>query len=478
MADPTDMTAAFAAAVAGRRADDTARERVEAMTAAYAAAVKARSAEREAASAAADAAAKYGVFARAVQAAEQRQRQFAAAVENGTYQRHAAVVVGLNRQYDLMAAKVANQARAADLASGAFARHAAAMAAVNRQAATLNQMEQTQALVAEKGRYGAFREMARPHLQTLGMVAGMGSAAAMGMVRSGFSGTAEGAAFSYQWERLNRQLAAIAIPVFEKIAKTVGQVALWFERLDGAQQNQIMKVGVVVVGLVTLAGVVKTATWALGALAGTARAAAAVMGASAVGSVAAGTAGAVAGGALAAGGAGGAAAAAGRGRAGGLLAAGSRLALPLAAAATAYEAATGGYYETLRGRGVSRVGSAFGAIGGGFMDLVSTPMKWAGLTDETYGEAFRRREGIGAGGAAAARRDVTPMGTALMEAGSTAQQIQEELLRATVARSTEREELTTTIAGLVGPVERIARIVEERGADDEGIRRLMRLAER
>jgi len=492
--DPADMTAAFAAAVAGRRA-------------------VADAAASSAAAAASAAAARYGEYAAAVEKAEQRHRQLSRAVDSGAYQRQLSAVTALNRQYDQMATKAANQVRAADLASGAFMRQAAAMAAVSRETARLNQLERAQTLVAERGRFGAFHEMARPHLQTLGMAAGVGAGATMGMVRSGFSGTAEWAAFSYQWERLNRQLAAIAIPVFERIGKVVGQVASWFEGLTGRQQDQIMKIGLLTVGLVSVAGMAKLAAAALFALTGTARAAALAFAAGsaggAVGAVgAAGTAGAAAaasgagrgrllfgGGvvagsvaselgfdttdaALLAGGAGAAFGAAKLGLSGGRVGIGAglktmartagRAYLPLGVGLSGMEAYS--MFEARRAAGESTLGAGARSLAHGAVDFASF-----GLIDlydrPGGGDAAKKAE-------EKRRRDVTPMGTGLLEAGGTAQLIQEKLLEATVRRMEDREELTTTIAGLVGPVERIARIVEERGGDDEGIRRLMRLAER
>ena len=483
--DPAAMNAAFAAAVAARQQADADRARVAAMTAAYAAAVQAAAAQRAATQAAADAVAKYGAYARAVEQADDRLRRLSRAAGDGTFQRQATAVTALNRQYDLLSSKLANQQRAADLASGAFQRHAAAVAAVNRESAALAQQEATAQMVAERGRFGAFREQARPHLQTLGGLAAAGVAVPMGMMRSGFGGTAEWAAFSYQWERLNRQLAAIAIPVFERIGSVVGRVAAYFESLSGAEQDQIMRVGVVAAGLVTFAGVLKVASIAAGAFAGTVRTAATVAGLGSLagaGGVGTAVATAAAGGGLlgrfgtaAAGLAPGAAlgaigAATGYGpevlgatalyggargvMAGrGLLAGAARTVAPVAAGMAVYEGATGGHYERLRGKGMSRFEAGLGALGGGLADVLtfggfSDYWKRKGEMPDPVKEAEKKR------------RDVTPMGTAIMEAGDTAQLIQEKLLEATIRREGEDVAFRETLLGLM---HRIVREAEERG---------------
>lgn len=418
------MNAAYAAAVAQRNQN-------AGMNAAYAAAVQAQSAARAAAGAATAAAAKYGQYAQAVAAAEQKQKNLAQALKDGTYARHAAALADISRQ----------------------------TAALARQAEALN-------LIYQRGRFGAFQALARPHLQTLGVAAGVGAAATMGMVRGGFSGTAEWQAFTYQWERLQRQLAAIAIPVFEKIGSVVGRVAGWFERLDGRQQDQLMKVGLLTVGVVALAGAVRMATVVLGAFAGVARAAATVMGASAAASTATAAGGAAAAGAAAVGGLA-ATGAAGAGR-GGLLALGKgalKLALPVALAAGVAEEATDkdGFYEMERRRGTSELGSAFAALGHTALNLV---------TFGYHAERLRERGELAAP-EKSPRRDVTPFGNSLLEAGGTAQLIQQELLRASVARREEAEGPggTAVVAGLL-------RDILERIGERDDIRALFRVAER
>ena len=501
--DPAAMNAAFAAAVAARQQADADRARVAAMTAAYAAAVQAAAAQRAATQAAADAVAKYGAYARAVEQADDRLRRLSRAAGDGTFQRQATAITALNRQYDLLSSRLANQQRAADLASGAFARHAAAVAAVNRESAALAQQEMAAQLVAERGQVGAFRQMARPHLQTLGGLAGTGYGRVMGLVQSGFQGTAELAALNYQWKRLGTQLAAVAIPAFEKIGQTVGRVAAWFEKLNGTQQDQILKGGLVVAGFFALAGVVRVTTAAVGAFAGVVNAATLALGA-----------------AVAAGG-GGAAVAAATAAGGGLAGRFAPAAVPLAVGAGlgmsgfgdeahmaigGYGAARGLYSAFREGKGLG--GLARGAAKGAFRAM---PWVSAGLSAyEAYDMYSARRDAgesrLGAGARSLAhglvdfasfglidlydkpkaataaaeaekkRRDPSFMGTGLLEAGDTAQLIQEKLLEATIRREGEDVAFRETLLGLM---HRIVREAEERGdAVPASILEVMRRHER
>lgn len=101
----------------------------------------------------------------------------------------------------------------------------------------------------------------------------------------------------------------------------------------------------------------------------------------------------------------------------------------IALANTAYEAATGGFYDRLRQRGNSWEISALGAIGGGLMDT---------FTGGSFGDHFRKANPLIAD--RFPRRDVTPLGAANEEAGAAHFRIQEELLKISAAKALEEEE--------------------------------------
>lgn len=220
------------------------------------------------------------------------------------------------RDYAVAAEKAADRNRklAITLRDGSFARHAAQMAQINREHEKLRRVAAVQQLVAERGRAGAAVEMARPHLGTLGRTAAVGygvAAATVGsMARSGFGGTVEGYRLEIAWQRLSRQIAAVFVPVMDRVSRVVEKTTLWFQRLNGSQQDAIMAVGLATAGVVAFGAAVKVAAVTLGALSGVVRAVGMVAGAAGL-STAAGAAGSAMG--AGAGAAGGTAATAGAG---------------------------------------------------------------------------------------------------------------------------------------------------------------------
>lgn len=398
-----------------------------------------------------------------------RNQQFAAGAASGAVQKQAAAVQQLNRQYDAMQAKARLQAQAADLASGAYARNARALADVRREQQALDQQARVTDLVAERGRFGAFKELARPHAQRLGGVTQQGVGFGLGLMRQGLSGTVEGFQLDRAWQRLARQVAAVAIPAIEMMSRGVNRVAGWFEKLSGKNQELLLQVGLVAVGFGMVSRVFGLVTTAGGALVGLLRAA------GMVGAAGAAAGGAAAGGGLLAAGAPAALAAAGGGGAaakllmGGGLAAGGvaagatgfgtealaaggllgatagvmgrtagssalkagargalRFAAPVAAGLSAYE----GYetYRDRRGRGESRLEAGAKAVAHGAVDFASFGM--LSLYD---------RDKKATDGAEKKRRDVTPLHVGELEAGGSAGLIQEEVLKAIVAREEERK---------------------------------------
>ncbi len=422
---------------------------------------------------------RYERYAEQLKLAEERTRSLAQAMGDGSYLQHTEQLSRLNREYDANLARLNNQARAADLASGAYMRHARAMAAVTRESDRLARQEKLQQLYAQHGRFGGGIRAMAPHMQTLGMVGGI-AAGALGVsaYRSGFQGTAEWMRFSNQWERLMRQFATIAIPVFKQIGDVVGEVAGFFESMSSEQQDFAMKIGLVVVGIGALASVVRLATVTGGALAGVFRVltgtgsalatrqvgTAAVMtatAASTVGGVGGAAAGAGAAGAprtpylgLAAVGlaghqmgyrnetiaAGMAAngiyragqAAWGGSRALGIAGSAARGAgkafWPLAAIMGTIDGIGDG--RTLSRSGWSNTGSVFGGIGSGLAKTVSFGM-WDPFDIEEKDKALAAKKAE----EEKKRRDLTGAGTGLLDAGGSAQAIQQRLLEKTALQN-------------------------------------------
>ncbi len=349
-----------------------------------------------------------------------------------------------------------NQTRAADLASGAFARHAAAMAKLNAETRKLDNRERLNALVAVHGKLGGIIRHNSAQLAILGRTAlavtGMGLAMGMGLVRSGLAGTQEGVRLEMSWMRLSRQLAAVAVPAIEMLSSVLQRVAGWFERLSGAQQNNIMRVGLFAAGVLTLAGAFRLLLPLAGAVRGILASIGLVGAAGAVsGAVAASAAGAsvaargLTGAAAmnAAGGLGGTAAAA---AGGGMLARAGSLALkaaiPAAVAVAAVEMSDdrkhkgetpGDYYRRLKTEGRSSAGAAFSVFG------KSLETSWRSIFGGK--EAFKDDE-------KEKRRDITPFGNSSEEAGGAHFRIQEELLKVEAAKSEEAKEMVEALKAL------------------------------
>jgi hypothetical protein len=73
--------------------------------------------------------------------------------------------------------------------------------------------------------------------------------ATMNFVRAGLAGTVEGNRMAFMWQQMSRQIAALFLPVIQKVTETIGHVVAWFHKLSGAQQDQIMKWGLMTVGV-------------------------------------------------------------------------------------------------------------------------------------------------------------------------------------------------------------------------------------
>lgn len=282
--------------------------------------------------------------------------------------------------------------------------------------------DQLKSLAAQAERLKTLRNV------TIGAYAGM-TGLAMGLVRSGLAGTVEGYRLEYAWTRLGRSLAAIALPAFERIADVIGDLAGWFEKLNGRQQDFIMKLGFVAIAaapaiaalrMLRLVGAAAAGAMALGS-------SALGMGGAAAGAASAGAGSAVGGAALAAGGA-----AAG----GGLLARGAGTAARLATrvvlpAAVAYEVASEAFdddsrYNKARKRGRSMVGAAWESVTGNIVGESS--LVGAAATSRMDSKSKEEEK---------KRRDPQAMGFAQQEAGGAHMRIQEMLLQVSVAKAEE-----------------------------------------
>ncbi len=93
-------------------------------------------------------------------------------------------------------------------------------------------------------------------LQNIGHFATLGFASITGIiggfVRQGLAGTVQGEQLSLAFERLSMQIAAVFLPIVEKVTGWIEKLVDWFRGLSGAQQDQIMR-WVVTVATVLLA---------------------------------------------------------------------------------------------------------------------------------------------------------------------------------------------------------------------------------
>src|SRR5688500_679476 len=62
------------------------------------------------------------------------------------------------------------------------------------------------------------------------------SAAVTGLAAAGMVGTVEGNNMAFAWQRLSREIASIALPVFEAITNVVRKLTTFLQSLSGAQQ--------------------------------------------------------------------------------------------------------------------------------------------------------------------------------------------------------------------------------------------------
>lgn len=220
------------------------------------------------------------------------------------------------------------------------------------------------------------------HARVLARVGVAAGSTAAGMAASGFRGTVEGNRMHLELQMISRELAGAFLPAIKAVTAGLQLFRKWLEKIGPQTQSLIALGGLAAGGL----GAVGLARRGIGGLIGGGLAAAG-----------AGAAGARRGlmPPLAFVGAGAAAfglgheavgIGAGIGAARGGLRGAAKLAAPLAVGAIATEAASGGYYDELRARGTNKLGSAIGAIGGGFMDFLSFGK---------YGEEFRKRRGTG-----------------------------------------------------------------------------------
>ncbi|VTT99004.1 unnamed protein product [Gemmataceae bacterium] len=153
-------------------------------------------------------------------------------------------------------------------------------------------------------------------------------------------------------------------------------------------------------------------------------------------------------------------------RGGGFLAslAGGPLIAALATAAMSVpETLDGGYYEELRKRGNNPVTSMLGAFGGGVMDTISHGTKALGITDKTYGEAFREKYPAAKEAHDAAmkkRTRVTPQGGGFQELGSGYDQIAEAFGKVYSAEdAANKDETAKKTAEMAARLESIEKMV-------------------
>lgn len=420
MADPGDMNTAFQAAVNQKAAN-------EANTAAFQAAVEAKKAAVEQAEALERLKQKYGEQATAIEKAR---------------------------------AATANLGRS--LRDGSAVRAARDMAQLTRQA------ERYRREVELTARYGRVGGLIARHEQKLGLAESAGRYASGG-VRSlynrGMSGTVEQGRRELETNLLGREVASIFKPVSDVTTDLTKRLRKFFEGLGEGGQTALMVGGLGAAGVLGAAGLARGGSLGKVALGG-----AAVAGGSAAGMgvgemastammakyvwdsrkaapppLAAPTAPP------------GAKPASPRGP--GFLAsmAGGGLVASIATAAMSIpETLDGGYYEELRKRGHNPVTSWVGAFGGGVMDTISQGTKALGITDKTYGEAFREKYSTANDAhneAMKKKNRVTPQGGGFQELGRGYDEIAEAYGRVYGGDDAKKEEGTKElgkIAGLLG----------------------------
>lgn len=63
----------------------------------------------------------------------------------------------------------------------------------------------------------------------------------LGIVKAGLQGTEEGARMAAAWEKLSQKIAAVFLPVVEKVTEVIERLADWFDSLSEEQQDNVMK---------------------------------------------------------------------------------------------------------------------------------------------------------------------------------------------------------------------------------------------
>ncbi len=104
-----------------------------------------------------------------------------------------------------------------------------------------------------KGKSGA--DAAADGQNKLALAYGLASAALLKYINAGISGTTVGEHLSFQFQELNRQIAALFLPAIEKVIQKLTQLTQWFRNLSGEQQQQIgrwLGVGTAMLGLLTI----------------------------------------------------------------------------------------------------------------------------------------------------------------------------------------------------------------------------------
>ena len=138
------------------------------------------------------------------------------------------------RRAERVTLAVRNQRLAMAVATGEVGRHAAGVAALSREYDSLQKQAKLQELVAVHGVWGGVMRNNADGLGRLKTVATVAYAGFVGLtaglIRSGLQGTVEGYRLEMAWTRLGRQVAAIAIPAIDTLAKTIGSVAGWLEK--------------------------------------------------------------------------------------------------------------------------------------------------------------------------------------------------------------------------------------------------------
>lgn len=88
------------------------------------------------------------------------------------------------------------------------------------------------------------------------------------LAAAGLAGTVEGNRMAFAWQQLARQVAGIALPVFQKMIDVLQKVTGWMRSLSGAQQDAILKWGALVTGAALFASGLAPVTGAVLAIAG------------------------------------------------------------------------------------------------------------------------------------------------------------------------------------------------------------------